>query len=420
MLHPVFVWLYSVTLSMLSWAIHKFFADSWKGKPAHIGLRLKGPDAVADFRQRYVVWVHGASLGEMKVIKKFLELFEKKYPENYYVVTATSDSAVNWLKGYSHPKIVAHGYFPLDTLACTQRVLKRFNIRQIWLAETEIWPALIFNAQKANIAVHLFNGRVEAKTVRRYRMAAPLFKPLFQGLAQVLAQSTSYAERFERLGVPKEKIRSAGNLKQWVQLQRPESSLWQSSREQFGLHDEMVFSCGCVHPEETAELSVAIAHLQAEFANLKTIIVPRHIEKTPDIVAGLQRELTVSDKLPVEKKWDILLLRAYGVLDQVYMISDFAFIGGSFSSEVGGHNPYDAARWGIPVFIGPYRYSQLDSCESLSNAGVGFFTSSGKHLAQSISEVITKQPQKFIQAYNAFQTKHQMAFSDYFGPDSDE
>jgi hypothetical protein len=53
----------------------------------------------------------------------------------------------------------------------------------------------------------------------------------------------------------------------------------------------------------------------------------------------------------------------------MYKIADAAVVGGTFV-DIGGHNVWEPARFGIPVFFGPYHQSQSSSCEKLLAAGI--------------------------------------------------
>lgn len=49
---------------------------------------------------------------------------------------------------------------------------------------------------------------------------------------------------------------------------------------------------------------------------------------------------------------DVLLLDTLGELASLYRLTAAAFIGGTLV-PTGGHNPLEAARWGVPVAVGP-------------------------------------------------------------------
>jgi len=62
----------------------------------------------------------------------------------------------------------------------------------------------------------------------------------------------------------------------------------------------------------------------------------------------------------------MLLVDTMGHLASIYSIARVAIIGGSWEA-VGGHNPFEAAVWGIPIIYGPFM-EQL-GCRMLERSG---------------------------------------------------
>jgi 3-deoxy-D-manno-octulosonic-acid transferase len=51
--------------------------------------------------------------------------------------------------------------------------------------------------------------------------------------------------------------------------------------------------------------------------------------------------------------YDVLLLDSMGMLERAYAASDLAFVGATLV-DIGGHNPFEPAMYGVPVVVGPY------------------------------------------------------------------
>jgi 3-deoxy-D-manno-octulosonic-acid transferase len=52
-------------------------------------------------------------------------------------------------------------------------------------------------------------------------------------------------------------------------------------------------------------------------------------------------------------EYDVLLLDVMGRLEEGYAIASLAFIGATLV-DIGGHNPLEAAMYGVPVVVGPH------------------------------------------------------------------
>jgi 3-deoxy-D-manno-octulosonic-acid transferase len=88
-------------------------------------------------------------------------------------------------------------------------------------------------------------------------------------------------------------------------------------------------------------------------------------------------------------------------MDDMYSMADIAFVGGTFV-PVGGHNVWDAARYGIPVLFGPDYHTQQAGCERLIRGGVGFEVADAAEFAHTVVRVLRTEARAFIQAQQAF------------------
>ena len=74
-----------------------------------------------------------------------------------------------------------------------------------------------------------------------------------------------------------------------------------------------------------------------------------------------------------------------GDLAELYCAGDFLFCGGSLLPRLSGHNIMEAARWGRPVYFGPYMKDWRDAASLLTSAGGGFQVEDGPALVKIIS-----------------------------------
>jgi 3-deoxy-D-manno-octulosonic-acid transferase len=66
-------------------------------------------------------------------------------------------------------------------------------------------------------------------------------------------------------------------------------------------------------------------------------------------------------------EYDVLLLDVMGRLEEVYAIANLAFIGATLV-DIGGHNPLEAAMYGVPVVVGPYTSVISDVLDDMRGA----------------------------------------------------
>jgi 3-deoxy-D-manno-octulosonic-acid transferase len=380
-----FVFFYSAVLELCRFVVVPPLLLTKASQAWNIRERLDLPAVIHANAGRTVVWVHAASLGESKLLVKFLDILKKKHPDHGYVLTATTRAGVEYLKTCGAARVIAIGFFPFDTVRLMKKMLRQFAVSRVWLMETELWPSMMLACMQENVRVGMVNARLEKKSFSSYRRLGFLCGPMFRSLDIVLAQSGPYARRFEQLGVRPAAVHIIGNLKNAVDIRRPLPSERSALRAAMSLADgDFAVTAGCLHAGEGRVIREALDKINMGGVRVKCIVVPRHLGES----AALMKELgpgtlrlgETSSSLP----WETCLIDKLGVLETMYKMADAAIVGGTFV-PVGGHNVWDAAQFGIPVFFGPDFHSQQESCEKLLGAGVGFVAKSAEELAGLIA-----------------------------------
>jgi 3-deoxy-D-manno-octulosonic-acid transferase len=349
-----------------------------------------------------VAWVHAASLGEAKLLQQFLEMLEARNPDDCYVLTATTRSGVDYLARMKRPSVVAVGFLPLDTVPLMKSLIRRFRVSRLWLLETELWPSMLWACFSAGVPVGIANARVEEKSFANYRRFGPLVRALLRRLDVVMAQNETYAERFMALGVSPEALHIVGNMKGYIRIRRPPAAERASLRHSMNIAPSaVVVTVGCLHKGEGFVLRGCIEELRRRGRSCKCIVAPRYLEESRALAEELgSSALRLSDSATTAA-WDLCIIEKMGVLEGMYRIADAAVIGGTFV-YIGGHNVWEAARFGIPVFFGPFFHSQRSSCEKLLVAGVGFKTANAEELAGALERTLWTDPHRYAAAEALF------------------
>ncbi|MDD5673536.1 MAG: glycosyltransferase N-terminal domain-containing protein [Chitinivibrionales bacterium] len=398
----LFVHGYSGFIELLRLFALPFFEKSAWGARANLSERMSIPYLERDVRKTEVVWIHAASLGEAKVVFKFLDILREKYPRTLYVLTATTKTGLEYLQNMRNESVCGVGFLPLDSLRLMHRLLRRFRVSRVWLVETELWPCLLYACFRARVPVGIVNARLEARSMARYRIGKVIIKPLLRAIDSILAQNDTYALRFEELGVDRTRIAVVGNLKAYISIGRPARERWLNLRKQLSIApDDFVIAAGCLHNGEGAVMARACRVLGENGMPVKCIVVPRYLQEVREILSELPEGALYLREIKTGKAWDICCIDKMGILDEVYALADVAVVGGTFV-PVGGHNVWDALRFGVPVFFGPDYHTQQESCERLIAGGVGFSVRDGEQLAEGIQNVMRREPKKFIEAISRF------------------
>ena len=96
--------------------------------------------------------------------------------------------------------------------------------------------------------------------------------------------------------------------------------------------------------------------LKVRYKNLLTVMIPRHIDRTNDIIEKLKvlnlKTQSLNNSKVINKETDILIVNEYGKTKQFFSFINNIFLGGSIINH-GGQNPLEAARFGCNIYHGP-------------------------------------------------------------------
>ena len=154
--------------------------------------------------------IHFSSVGEFNLSKELIEkiLQNRNAGENQKVIlsvmTDTGFSAVS--KKYSENKNVKIFYFPLDDFFEIKKIYKKYKIEKTIVVETEIWPNLYYFAAKSG-ELFIVNGRLTEKKLKSYLKFGWLIRKTLNRATKIMVQSISDKERYEKLGLDKNKLK---------------------------------------------------------------------------------------------------------------------------------------------------------------------------------------------------------------------
>lgn len=300
-----------------------------------------------------VVWIHAVSVGEVLSAGRLIEDLAGRGAGRgpglgrlRVMISTTTRTGQNLARQrFGEDRVF---YFPLDFAFAVRAWIKVLRPRMLILLETEFWPRVLIECQRSGIPVAVVNARISDRSWPRYRRLAFVWRRLLGGLSLVLAQSEVDAERLRALGAANVEI--GGNLKYDVRAAE-EAAVVGLLREHIPAGTP-VLVCGSTLAGEEQMLLDAISPA------IVTILAPRHPERF-DEVANLLRGrnepwIRRSQWMKAPSALEpgaVILLDSIGELASVYSLADVAFVGGSLV-PAGGHNPLEAARFGVPVVIG--------------------------------------------------------------------
>ena len=305
-------------------------------------------------RGQKVVWLQSVSVGETHVALKLAREWIARNPRIHAVISVTTSTGFDVAAQNATSQIHVI-YNPIDLPSIVRRTLNVLRPASLILVENT-WPVLVVESWKRNIPVSLI-ARLSPRSSHQFLRFRRLTGPIFALLDAVFVQEPEDVELWTRLGAHPTAIHCTGAIKY------DEPPVPVARRADF---DSILRDCGV---SESSSILLAgstfsgeeyaLAKIFLELSNvipeLFLILVPRHVERTPEIMAELSvlpLKITCRSASQPEKS-DILLVDSTGELQGWYAFATVVFIGKSLTST-GGQNPVEPAMLDKPVIFGPH------------------------------------------------------------------
>ncbi|MGO1626128.1 MAG: lipid IV(A) 3-deoxy-D-manno-octulosonic acid transferase [Halomonadaceae bacterium] len=362
-----------------------------------LGVGLNLPPA----QSQPTLWLHCASVGEVRAARPLIEALLERYAGYRLLVTTMTATGAEQALALTNslPEALAarlsHRFIPLDWPGSARRFVA--HVRP-WLAimfETELWPNLLHACRRADVPVAVVNGRLSPRAFARYRRITPLMRQALSHVNWLAAKSAADAERFAALGMAAGNMAVVGSLKFEVAADDKTLEVGRRLREEM---DQAAASAGGPRPVwvagstrdgEEAALLEAHAVLRKRYPAALLVLVPRHPQRFDAVAEACTAAgfATARRSLgePVTPRTAVYMGDTLGELGALYAAGDAAFVGGSLV-PLGGHNVVEPASIGRPTFAGPSLENFDDVAEPLAAAGALEVVADSHALAQALAE----------------------------------
>ncbi len=297
-----------------------------------------------------LIWIHGASVGEILSIIPLIEKLEKNKKIKQILITSNTLSSSMIIDNLKLKKTI-HQFFPLDTNYHSKQFLNYWKPSLGIFVDSEVWPNMLTNTKNKLIPLILLNARITKKSFKNWIRFPKTAKNLFKKFDISLPSSKQTENYLKKLGV--ENIKYVGNLK-FSQSEKNKNDLNEGLKKI--LLSRKIWCASSTHSKEERHCALVHKKLKNKYKNILTIIIPRHIDRIEQIKDEL-RELNLSfhvhdSKTKLKKNTDIYLVNSYGKTKSFFKICKIVFLGGSLIKH-GGQNPLEPARYGCNVLHGP-------------------------------------------------------------------
>ena len=316
-----------------------------------------------------LLWMHGASVGECRLLLDVFEAVKKKREDVIALITSQTLTSADMVSAWATRGVI-HQMAPVDAPGAVNRFLNYWKPDAVVFAEGEIWPNMLAGIKQRGIHAALINARMTGKTLTSWRKRPAAAKEVFSTFGFIGAADQATAEGLA--AATDRKIKTIGNLKIAAPIQTPP----QSDITAFRMAVDMrpIVLAASTHPGEDEFALDAFMDLKTRIPNAMLVLVPRHPERGTAIVGmsrtrGLNTQQWSNTKSPPSSRIDVLVADTIGELMFWYALANAVYLGGATVEGVGGHNPVEPAQLGKRVFTGPHGFNFKETFDTLEKLG---------------------------------------------------
>lgn len=338
------------------------------------------------------IWIHAVSVGETLAAKPLISELIKHYGNHAVLISSTTPTGFDTVRRLFADK-VQQQYFPNDLPWIVNRALSTIQPKLFIAIETEIWPNFWHACYIRKIPIFLVNARLSTRSTARYKKVATLASNTLQKASLIACRTSTDAQYFLQLGAREGAVKVIGDIKWDIQNTQTLQQLGTQFRQQWG-ENRLVLVAASTHEGEDEPILDLFIQLQQDFDNLLLVIVPRHPERFETVKEQIiQKNLSLqcrSDQQPFLASTQVVLGNSMGEMQAWFAAADLVIMGGSLIN-VGGHNPMEAAAYGVAVISGPTVHNFTEAFDILTKNNVAFVEENIEALQQQAQRLLANE-----------------------------
>lgn len=294
-----------------------------------------------------VIWLHGASNGEVTSARRVIGEILARHPSARLVVTVNTDTARSLATGWACPRVTV-ALAPLDHRLVVRRFLRRLRPAALVIIENELWPNRLTLCAGSGIPVLVLGARMSAGSARAWARVPGLARKVIATLTWVSAQDAASRDRFVALGLPGDRLGPVMTLKSAPDATAPSKA--------DAVPRAATLLAASTHDGEEALVLAGFAMARRARPDLRLILAPRHPRRR-DVIekAILAQGFARATRSRGDERGDsvVYLADTMGDMPQWYGAAGMTFVGGSLTDR-GGHTPFEPAAFGSALLTGPH------------------------------------------------------------------
>ena len=332
-----------------------------------------------------LIWFHCSSVGELLSIVPLIEKFEKDKNIKSILISTSTLSSSKIFEKFKFKKTI-HQFYPIDNPLIVNKFLCYWKPTAVFFVESEIWPEMLRGLKRKKIKTFLLNARISKNSFHKWKYFKDFGISVFGIFDYIFPQNKETFNYLRHFKVKKMKI--LGNLK----FSEPKRINNKSIKINF--LNRKILCAASTHNNEEELISRIHLDLKSKINKLLTVIIPRHIERSREIIETLNsknlRYVCHSESKKIKKNTDVYLVDTYGESKSFYSLSKVVFLGGSFVPR-GGQNPLEPIRYGCYITHGRHTFNFTEIYNLLKRKKLSFEAKNFSQLKKIILKLFMRK-----------------------------
>jgi 3-deoxy-D-manno-octulosonic-acid transferase len=312
----------------------------------------------------FLIWLHGASVGEINSMRGLIRRLRKDYPRAAILLTSGTVGAAKIAKNFD----VMHQYAPIDAPPAVRRFMRHWRPDLAVRVDSDLWPLQLEALRAAKVPNFLINGAMSEKSFMRHLKNKKFARGMMSSFTAIMAKSKADASRFERFGAGN--VLVIDNLKYTnpPAADKPdERKTWMEAAS-----GRSVWHAAVLGEGESEIVFAAHRLVLKKIPNALLLVTPRHPNMKEELArsaaaSGLEISFRSDGGAPTG---DMYVADTLGEMGLFYRCADIAFMGRSLLPDCRGSSPIEAMQLGNVILTGKFTSTFNEVYDEMAADGV--------------------------------------------------
>lgn len=325
------------------------------------------------------IWIHAAS-GEFEYAKPVIRELQQKHPNTPILVTYFSPTYAENVRKF--PGVTLSCPLPLDSSGEIKEFLDLLNPRALLIARTDAWPNTVRLTRTHGIPILLFSTTFHEESRRMSIFGRALTRATFREIGTIQCVSPDDKATLVAIGAPRVEICGDTRYDQVLarlQSARPMATVAMMAALKESIHPRALIA-GSIWREDLEPILHASTETRAQTPHT-LILVPheisenflKEIEETCFAFGFTKEKVARFSRLSNGRHpLSVVIVDSVGMLAELYLLGDIAFVGGSFRKTV--HSVMEPLAAGCLTLVGPLHTNNREAIEfqSIQDHSISF------------------------------------------------